>query len=1062
MRATPPPTDWPTPGHDADWLKRRLRIFTEVAYAIAQSSTTSELLQSVGRTLDREGEMATIFTLSGDGSSLEWGYSWVNDFAADAMQQTRELARHLLHQLPLPTSPDCAVIQVLRDGQARLQENAFEDMAILMPRISAHRKRLMALFPSWRTIYAPIRSQRETIGLLMVAGEHLQTRDCEPVAALADLLATMIQGLGRTAHLALRHEQLSLIDRIAQEVNSSGPSRDQLAAATVGILTDHPGCTRAGLQLWNPEMIDHAAGDDLGRGTVTTSLPEPFLNRVILSDTPLFAAVPMRELAGNIHHDDGDMASLLAVRLKSDAEARNACGVLWMQGDGPDAFDESDAATIRTIARTIETGLHNITLFDNIDHQLESQIRLLQAQEQLGRAVTSSLDYDEVLRRLLDWTTRSLGAERSALLLIDELTETLHIPYCVGSEQEDIIGYRGPLQGSLTGWVLENRRPACIPDTQHPGSFEPYLYHKSGHTLPRSLLFVPLLRGEKVIGALGMMNKRVGPFSDEDVAFVQSISPWATIAIQNAALHRESQEQTARFEQAVDQAGRALALGADSMETLETIMRLAEELLDADASSVAYLTDNGRSRQYLAATGDVRHLIPMKLPLQGSLSELALTTREVVASEDIQSDERIDDKANATATGMHAAAVAGLWERDAPLGMLTLYRRESRPFSEADRQLLKTFADQAALAVVHARLADQRSEQASKLAALLDTTGEAIVVIDREGGIEYVNSVACEFLPQLQLVGPDVAAAGAGKNRRPSYTGYPADCPLLSQALERIQAGELISFEMTMPDARGRQRNLLVRLSELGPRQSCLIMASDVTEERRHDRLRFEFLRNIFHEVQTPLAGILGSTQLLKDQAGLTAEDRRHLVQQALQGAKRLQILIEDLQSYARLSDPMSLGPEAISDPSAAIEESVADMRRAHPEAQFEVEVRAPMPAVSLNGRELRRVLRHLLDNAIKFSPAGRPVEVRARRVRDLIQISVRDRGIGIAEDRHSEIFDPFHQLDDRTERRYPGVGLGLPLVHYVVEAAGGSIDVVSAPNEGSTFTITLPIAAGE
>lgn len=127
----------------------------------------------------------------------------------------------------------------------------------------------------------------------------------------------------------------------------------------------------------------------------------------------------------------------------------------------------------------------------------------------------------------------------------------------------------------------------------------------------------------------------------------------------------------------------------------------------------------------------------------------------------------------------------------------------------------------------------------------------------------------------------------------------------------------------------------------------------------------------------------------------------------------------------------------------------------------FCLEGKRPAREAVFDSKLLQRVLWHLVDNAVKFSPPDQPVTIRAAEQHDQfgdwVEVQVQDRGIGISPAELERLFDPFHQGDDRVERRYAGLGLGLTLVRRAVEAAGGSIRVESRLGEGSCFTIRLP-----
>jgi len=132
-------------------------------------------------------------------------------------------------------------------------------------------------------------------------------------------------------------------------------------------------------------------------------------------------------------------------------------------------------------------------------------------------------------------------------------------------------------------------------------------------------------------------------------------------------------------------------------------------------------------------------------------------------------------------------------------------------------------------------------------------------------------------------------------------------------------------------------------------------------------------------------------------------------------------------------------------------------MRKDYPAIHFADRIPADLPPVPGERDDLQRLVGHLIDNAAKFSPAGSAVTLSAVARQDEVLLQVQDQGIGIEKSRLSEIFDPFHQLDDRPERGYRGMGLGLALVRRLVEALGGRIEVESDPGRGSTFSVALP-----
>jgi signal transduction histidine kinase len=140
----------------------------------------------------------------------------------------------------------------------------------------------------------------------------------------------------------------------------------------------------------------------------------------------------------------------------------------------------------------------------------------------------------------------------------------------------------------------------------------------------------------------------------------------------------------------------------------------------------------------------------------------------------------------------------------------------------------------------------------------------------------------------------------------------------------------------------------------------------------------------------------------------------------------------------------------------AAVEDFQAAAARAG--LELGIEVASDLPAVGGAALHLRRVLDNLINNALKFTPVGGSVRVSVQSNTKHVILQVKDTGIGIAPDKQERIFDRFYQVDDSSRARYGGVGLGLALVKEIAEAHGGTVTVESQENEGSTFTVTLPV----
>jgi signal transduction histidine kinase len=226
---------------------------------------------------------------------------------------------------------------------------------------------------------------------------------------------------------------------------------------------------------------------------------------------------------------------------------------------------------------------------------------------------------------------------------------------------------------------------------------------------------------------------------------------------------------------------------------------------------------------------------------------------------------------------------------------------------------------------------------------------------------------------------------------------------------------------------------------------------------RMADHLKDEFLSAAAHELKTPVTTIKGWTQILLKGTGRKVDERRVL--EILHGqSDRIARLSEDLLAVARLRpDSPSLGRERF-DLSELLAEVVEEVRAR--KGGHDLQVATPGPLlVGAHRRLIGEVLGRLLDNALRYSPGGKPIEVSARQEGGEAVISVRDHGVGIPPERQRHVFEPFYESVPTGKQGYVGVvSLGLHLSKQIVERHGGRIWFDSAPGEGSTFSFSLPL----
>jgi signal transduction histidine kinase len=344
---------------------------------------------------------------------------------------------------------------------------------------------------------------------------------------------------------------------------------------------------------------------------------------------------------------------------------------------------------------------------------------------------------------------------------------------------------------------------------------------------------------------------------------------------------------------------------------------------------------------------------------------------------------------------------------------------------------------------------------------------QALSVIPAEPGTPFVGDAMLsrfgEFLIKKGYMGPAELDAALGRQRELAEAGIRetlGQILLELKVLTREQL-ELASVEQVQ-ELQNALRTANARLEQrVAERTRELEQA--YRKLRELDQLKGNFIANVSHELRTPLTKIKGFNALLAaGDLGPLTDDQRQAVQVMGRGVTELERLVGDLIQFATgARGEMVLRPAAV--PVADTLERAVTAFRERAEAQgLQLACRPPAPGVlaRADAEKVRWVLDQLIDNAIKFTPAGGRVEAGAERDGDRVRVWVADTGPGIDESRLPELFEPFHQLDGSSTRRRGGTGLGLALVKMIVTAHGSEVAVETHPGRGSRFSFDLPAAS--
>ena len=230
-----------------------------------------------------------------------------------------------------------------------------------------------------------------------------------------------------------------------------------------------------------------------------------------------------------------------------------------------------------------------------------------------------------------------------------------------------------------------------------------------------------------------------------------------------------------------------------------------------------------------------------------------------------------------------------------------------------------------------------------------------------------------------------------------------------------------------------------------------------VEELRRLSALRADFVSLVSHELRTPMAAVIGSARTLQQRwRELTGDQRESFLELIAGETGRLATLISDVLDTSRIDAGTFTFRFSDVDLGELVRDSVAAAEVSSDEVALRADVQEPLPVVRGDPERLRQVLMNLLDNAIKYSPEGDEVHVRAYAEDGRVRVDVRDRGPGIAREDQRLIFEKFGRVTTGNTR--PGTGLGLFIARSIAEAHGGTLEVSSAPERGAVFTLELPL----
>lgn len=498
---------------------------------------------------------------------------------------------------------------------------------------------------------------------------------------------------------------------------------------------------------------------------------------------------------------------------------------------------------------------------------------------------------------------------------------------------------------------------------------------------------------------------------------------------------------------------RALTSQLDLEEVLRQILQSAVEILVGRAGIIALRDEDGEF-QIRAALGIPGRLLELFSPL--------MTVPDPHDADHFSLpdfDQKMRLIIEASGLGLTQAVALPLAVRGQLLGLIFIFRGGSITFSLNDRQMLRSFADQAAIAVHNAQLYRQVLQEKQRLNAILEHTADGVMILTASHKITVFNQALTKMT--------GIIAADAIGHKHDEIIHLSRLTSKLSLAQAESQGWPLpgsppLYVEGDLGQPKGKRLSVGITYAPLWSSEGRLVNiianVRDITRFREAEEMKSTFISVISHELKTPVALIKGyAGTLRREDANWDRDTLNESLAVIEEESDHLNDLINNLLDASRLQVgalKLDIGFVALDELASSLVEKFRTQTGVH---LLVTDFPPDFPSVPGDKERLRQVLANLLNNAIKYSPNGGAIRVGGVVQSDQVQVFVEDEGIGLAQEDHDRIFGRFARVDNALSRKTQGAGLGLYLVRAIVEAHGGRVWVESVPDRGSSFYFSLP-----
>ena len=699
-------------------------------------------------------------------------------------------------------------------------------------------------------------------------------------------------------------------------------------------------------------------------------------------------------------------------------------------------FNEADQELLMSMAASLGIALQNANLYE----EAKERARRNEIINQITTAINTAHGLGDMGRFIFDQLGRLLPFDHLSLSLLDDARENLKqwlLTEHGNVESKAVI----PLTNSSLAEIIATQKAQLYKNiSDETAPLSPYLDNRIlQEDGIATKISVPLITKKLPYGSLNIGSRQSNAYGPTELRLLDELAPQLAVAIEKSRLIDMMEQRTTELKR-LNHLSEMLVSTTDISLIVESTLNTLPRLLPGDIQGLLVAGEEG-AYLGLVTPYDFAHTNQVVQEIQTVFNELREGDRslEIIYTKHLAGNMPV-------ASNWEPALVSHLpiLTRLGPIGVIYIAVGQSQYINDEIWRTFSLIASQIAAAVENARLFQQIEQEKARLAAILSSSTDAVLVVNRKGQIVLDNPTA------WQVMGVEESQGGKMLS---SSTRNEA----LIELFERALTGDVPTGEIPVIDGRTFYANLSpVVVGNNGIIGSVATM-QDVSHFKELNQLKTDFVNSVSHDLRSPLSGILIATHLLPQMGDLN-ESQLELIETIENRVNGISELIDSLLDVGKIEAGIDMEMEKCN-LNDIVDEIAVSLTPQAVDKQIDLTWNLPKKQlwVLANPIRLKQVIHNLTNNAIKYTPNGGQVTIKVKQHADENRIQVNDTGMGIPAADQPHIFEKFYRVRGEHVAGIKGTGLGLAITKGIVEKHHGRIWLESVFGEGSAFTVALP-----